>query len=170
MESLIPVATRIAATLTRRRETIAVAESSAGGLLAASLLAVSGASRYFISGAVVYTKPARNLLMGITDDQMRGMRSSSEPYAQLLARTARERYGVSWGLAETGASGPTGNIYGDAAGHTCVAVSGAIERVVTLETGSTDRVANMRAFALAALTLLEEALAASEVDPPPKHG
>ena len=163
MESLLPAATRIAALLTQRRETIAVAESSAGGLLAASLLSVPGASRYFISGAVVYTKPARNLLMGITDEQMRGMRSSSEPYAQLLARTARERYGVTWGLAETGASGPTGNMYGDAAGHTCLAVDGPLVRMRTLETGSTDRLANMRTFALAALTLLEEALAESAV-------
>ena len=159
MESLLPAATRIATLLTRRRETIAVAESSAGGLLAASLLSVPGASRYFISGAVVYTKPARNLLMGITDEQMRGMRSSSEPYAQLLALTVRERYGVTWGLAETGASGPTGNIYGDAAGHTCLAVDGPMVRVRTLETASADRLANMRTFALAALTLLEEALA-----------
>ena len=164
MQTLLPLAEKVAAILKARQQTIAVAESSAGGLLAASLLAVPGASAYFIAGAVVYTKPARTQLMGITDEAMRGLRSSSEPYAMLLARTSRARYVASWGLAETGASGPSGNRYGDAAGHTCVAVSGVaangalFERVLTLETGSTDRLANMRAFTRAALGLLEEAL------------
>ena len=165
MQTLLPLAEQVAAILKAQKQTIAVAESSAGGLLAASLLAVPGASAYFLGGAVVYTKPARMLLMGITDDEMRGMRSSSEPYAMLLARKSRARYDTSWGLAETGASGPSGNRYGDAAGHTCVAVSGVtaggvvFERVRTLETGSSDRVANMRAFTRAALELLDEALA-----------
>ena len=160
METLLPLAGRVAALLKSRKQTIAVAESSAGGLLAASLLAVPGASAYFLGGAVVYTLKARTLLMGISDADMQGMRSSSEPYAMLLARTQRERFGATWGLAETGASGPTGNRYGDAAGHTCVAVSGAVERVLTLETASGDRVANMRAFTRAALELMEQSLAA----------
>ena len=160
MDTLLPLAGRVAALLKSRKETIAVAESSAGGLLAATLLAVPGASAYFLGGAVVYTLKARTLLMGISDADMKGMRSSSEPYAMLLARTQRERFGATWGLAETGASGPTGNRYGDAAGHTCVAVSGTIERVLTLETASGDRVANMRAFTRAALELMENSLAA----------
>ena len=158
MDSLLPIASRVAALLKARKQTIAVAESSAGGLLAASLLAVPGASRYFLGGAVVYTKPARTLLMGITDAQMHGLRSSSEPYALLLAQTNIQRFNATWGLAETGASGPTGNSYGDAAGHTCVAISGPFEKVLTLETASNDRVANMRTFARAALELLEFAL------------
>ena len=159
MDTLLPQATRIAALLKARKQTIAVTESSAGGLLAATLLAVPGASAYFLGGAVVYTKKARKVLMDIGDAEMQGLRSSSEPYAMLLARTSRARFETTWGLAETGASGPSGNTYGDAAGHTCVAVSGPIEKVVTLETGSADRVANMRAFTQAALSLLEEALA-----------
>ena len=158
MDELDSVASRVAERLIKRRETIAVSESSAGGLIAAALLAVPGASRYFLGGAVVYTAAAREALLGITREQMAGMRSSSEPYAQLLARTSRERFGASWGLAETGAAGPSGNRYGDAAGHTCLAVSGPLEAVRTLETGSPDRAANMRVFAAAALALLEEAL------------
>ena len=159
MDTLLPLATRIADRLKARGDTIAVAESSAGGLLSAVLLAVPGASAYFLGGAVVYTRPARQLLMGIPDAAMRGLRSSSEPYALLLARTSRERFNATWGLAETGASGPSGNRYGDAAGHTCVAVAGAgREHVHTLETGSADRLANMRAFARSALELLEAQL------------
>ena len=90
------------------------------------------------------------------------MRASTEPYARLLAQTARERFGANWAVAESGASGPTGNRYGDAAGHTCVAVVGASERSITLETGSADRVANMRVFAAAALDLLHKTLAGSD--------
>jgi nicotinamide-nucleotide amidase len=91
---------------------------------------------------------------------MTGLRSSSEPYAQLLAATARARFGAVWGLSETGATGPTGNRYGDAAGHACFAVAGPVEAVVTLETASPDRMANMRSFADAALALLERCLRA----------
>jgi nicotinamide-nucleotide amidase len=159
LDTLLPHAARIAQALKARRQTLAVAESSAGGLLAASLLAVPGASAYFRAGAVVYTRRARSGLMGLADADMAGMRSSSEPYAMLLARTARTRFGADWGLAETGASGPDGNVYGDAPGHSCLAVSGpGVERVITLETGSAERIANMRAFARAALALMEEAL------------
>lgn len=159
MQSLLPAAHRIAALLKTSGETLAVAESSTGGLLSAALLAVPGASAFFVSGAVVYTRTARAQLMGITDQNMHGLRSSSEPYALLLARTARTRFGTTWGLAETGAAGPTGNRYGDAAGHTCLAVAGPNgETATTLETQNTNRETNMHAFAAAALALLEQRL------------
>ena len=158
METLLPLAKQAAQLLKSRGETIAVAESSAGGLIAAALLAVPGASAYFLGGAVIYTKQARLALLGIDDAAMRGLRPASEPYAALLARTVRERHAASWGLAETGATGPAGNRYGDAAGHACLAVSGARSAAATLETGSSDREANMRRFASAALAQLINAL------------
>jgi len=156
MQSLLPAAQRIGAALKVQRASIAVVESSAGGLLSAALLAVPGASAYFLGGAVVYTRQAREALLGIADAEMQGLRSSSEPYALLLARTVRRRFAATWGLAETGAAGPTGNRYGDAAGHSCLALAGPTDEIaLTLETGSGDREANMRAFAAAALALLE---------------
>ncbi|WP_198369831.1 CinA family protein [Roseomonas rosulenta] len=158
MDMLLPAARAIGERLKARGETVAVAESSAGGLISAALLAQPGASAYFLGGAVVYTKAARAGLLGITDDDMAGMRSSSEPYALLLARTVRARMGADWGFAETGAAGPSGNRYGDAAGHACLAVSGAVERVITLETGAAGREANMRTFAAALFRLAAEAL------------
>jgi PncC family amidohydrolase len=158
MESLLPLAEQVALVLKQRRETIAVAESSAGGLIAAALLAVPGASAYFLGGAVVYTRKARELLMQLPRESVAGMRSASEPYALLLARTASRRFSASWGLAETGAAGPTGNPYGDAAGHSCIAIAGMAEEAITLETGSADRAANMRAFSAAALELLRRHL------------
>ncbi len=134
-------------------ETIAVAESSTGGLIAAALLAVPGASAYFLGGAVVYTQASRAALLGIGDAEMAGMRASTEAYALLCARRVREKHGAIWGLGETGATGPAGNRYGDAAGHSCIAVAGPVERAITLETGSADRRANMEAFAKRALEL-----------------
>ncbi len=158
MQDLLPKAERLGALLKARRETVGVSESSSGGLVSAALLSVPGASAYFQGGAVVYTQGARTALLAIAPEQMTGIRSASEPYALLLARTMRERLGTTWGVAETGAAGPDGNRYGDAPGHTCIAVSGPVERVATVETGHGGRAANMRAFALAALELLTGAL------------
>jgi nicotinamide-nucleotide amidase len=154
MKELVAIAEQIAARLIERKQTIAVAESSTGGLISASLLAVPGASSYFLGGAVVYTRDARRILMEIPDDAMKGIRSASEPYAKLLASQMRTRFATDWGLSETGATGPTGNRYGDAAGHSCMAVAGRAEEVITLETGSSDRQANMQVFASTALNLL----------------
>jgi PncC family amidohydrolase len=148
------------ALLKARGETVAVAESATGGLVAAALLAVPGASVYFLGGGVIYTRAARRAFLQLDDEAMRGMRGASEPYARLLADTVRASCGAIWGLSESGASGPTGNRYGDAAGHSCLAVSGPRVRSITLETGSDDRVANMFAFAAAALDLLIEAATA----------
>ncbi|MEH2575688.1 nicotinamide-nucleotide amidase [Bradyrhizobium sp. AZCC 1708] len=121
-------------------------------------MSVPGASAYFLGGAVVYTRDARRLLMDIPDEAMTGIRSASEPYAKLLAAQVRQRFATDWGLSETGATGPTGNRYGDAAGHSCMAVAGPQNEVFTLETGSGDRQANMQQFASTALNLLLENL------------
>src|ERR1043165_6258560 len=136
MKDLVAIAEKAAKLLVDRKQTIAISESSTGGLISAALLAVPGASAYFLGGAVVYTRRARVALLGITDETMTGMRSASEPYAALCAATVRERHRSTWGLAETGATGPTGTRYGDAAGHSCIAIAGPSQRVITLETGS----------------------------------
>lgn len=158
MQELFELARRAAHLLSARTQTIAVAESSSGGLLSAALLSVPGASAYFVGGAVVYTARARERLMALPRAAVTGVRSASEPYAGLLARTAREQFSATWGLSETGAAGPTGNGYGDAPGHTCIGISGPAERTITLETGQSDRVLNMNAFARSALELLLESL------------
>lgn len=157
-EALETIARSVAAKLVARGETVAVAESSAGGLIAAALLAQPGASAYFLGGGVVYTAVARQSLLGIDETAMAGIRSATESYAALLARSVRARLAADWGLAETGAAGPAGNRYGDDPGHTCVAVAGPAGITRTLETGTADRAGNMRAFAAAALALLDDAL------------
>src|SRR5215510_14293985 len=123
VNDLAPLAAAAGSLLTRLRHTVGVSESSAGGLISAALLAIPGASAYFLG-----------------------------------ARAIREKLGTTWGLAETGATGPTGNRYGDAAGHACIAVTGPVERVITIETGRGDREANMWAFTRAALDLLTSCL------------
>src|SRR5213592_821251 len=138
MNDLVDLAAKIAAVLTTRRQTIAIAESSAGGLISAALLAIPGASAYFLGGAVVYTRTARSALLDIPESALEGIRPSTEPYARLLARTTRTRFGSTWAIAETGATGPTGNRYGDAAGHACIAIAGPVETSRTLETGSAE--------------------------------
>ena len=156
------LANSVASLLKERGETLAVAESSSGGLVSAALLAVPGASAYFMGGSVVYTKTARDEFLQIDFDNHPGMRSASEPYALLLAKTSREKLGTTWGISETGASGPTGNPYGDDPGHTCVAVVGeTIESAITLETGLPDREANMQTFAETCLTQFEQVLKGS---------
>jgi len=158
MKELLPLAEIVAQRLIARRETIAVAESSTGGLIAAALLAVPGASAYFLGGAVVYTKSARAALLGFGDAEMQGMQAATEAYALFIARRVRDQHGAIWGLGETGATGPTGNRYGDPAGHTCIAVTGPVERAITLRTGSAERLANMEAFARRALEVLVEVI------------
>lgn len=158
LDLLFSLGGRVGDRLAARGETIAVAESSAGGLIAAALLSRAGASAYFLGGAVLYTRRSRRLLTALSADDLAGMRSSSPPYALLLARHQRSRFRASWGLAETGAAGPDGNVYGDPAGHSCLAVDGPVVRERVLRTNQADRSANMLAFARAALELLESAL------------
>jgi nicotinamide-nucleotide amidase len=160
MEALLPLAQKLGNRLKERGETIAIAESSTGGLISAALLSVGGASTYFRGGGVIYTAQARSAFLQIPNPLPQPIeRASTEPYALLLADTVRAKLDAGWGLGETGATGPTGNRYGDKPGHTCIAVTGAsFSKVITLETGSDDRIANMRAFGLRALELLAEAL------------
>jgi len=161
MPDLTSMASSVASLLKAAGQTVAVAESSAGGLISAALVSVPGASAYYLGGGVIYTGASRQGLLRVPDEAMAGMRASTEPYALLKARTVRERLGATWGLSETGASGPTGNRYGDAAGHACIAVTGPVERTITVETGAADREANMWTFTKAALDLLEACIKAS---------
>jgi PncC family amidohydrolase len=158
MKDLLPRAEKIGALLKQRKETIAIAESSSGGLIAASLLSVPGASAYFVGGIVTYTRKSMQELVGLTEESFKGMRGLTEATALILARGARDRLGATWGIAEIGAAGPTGSRYGDPAGTTAIAVVGSAERAARIQTGSSDRIANMRAFADATLKLFEECL------------
>ncbi len=159
MQTLLPIAERIGARLIARKESVAVSESSSGGLVSAALLAVPGASVWYQGASVTYTPNVARGLLGLQrGDLPPGVRSSSEPYALFMAGVIREKLRGTWGLCENGAAGPTGNPYGDAAGHTCVGIVGPVEASFTLETGESDRLANMMAFARFALERFEAVL------------
>lgn len=158
MEKLIPLAEKAAALLKARNQTIAVAESSGGGLINAALLALPGASAYCKGGVVAYTRDAMLALRDVTPEMLATVRGGTEENAQFRARTIRARFNADWGLSESGAAGPTGSRYGHAAGHCVLAVSGTVEKSMTLETASGDRVANMYRFSETALNLLIECL------------
>lgn len=153
---LAALALPVANHLKTARQTVAVCESSAGGLIAAALVSIPNASAYFVGGTVVYTLAARRELLGITDADMTGLRGATEAYALLCAQRLRNKFGCTWTLAETGATGPNGNPYGDPPGHACFAVSGPMEKSITVATGTSDREANMWAFAKAALEFFEQ--------------
>src|SRR5579883_1999503 len=136
---LLALGEQVGARLQARQETVAVAESAAGGLIAAALLAVPGASAYFQGGAVVYTRDAKVALLHLGVGAVTDPRPSTEAHAQVLARGVRAALGATWGLGETGAAGPTGNRYGDAAGHGCFAVAGPVEGAATRETPTAAR-------------------------------
>lgn len=159
MNTLTALAQPLADRLKERRETVAIAESSAGGLISAALLAVPGASAYYLGGGVIYTREARRALLCLPEDVIT-MRAATEEYALIVARAIRDRLGATWGFCETGASGPTGNRYGDAAGHSCLAIAGPVEKSMTLETGLAEREANMWRFTETALSFMADVLSA----------
>ncbi len=163
MTDLPPLATlaaRVGATLRERGQTVAVSESSAGGLVSAALLAIPGASAFFLGGAVVYTRRAGKALLGFTaEDFADGMRAETAPYAALAANRVRSRLRATWGLAESGAAGPSASPYGDAPGHVCLAVAGAAATETrTIATGEADRALNMALFARRLLALFDQVL------------
>ena len=156
---LAAVAQRVAARLMERKETVGVCESASGGLISAALLSVPGASAYFVGGCVMYTGKARSFFNGL-EPIPEGMRGATEVFAQWESATVLQRLGSTWGIGETGAAGPSGNPYGDPPGHAWVAVHhhGGSSATAHVLTGAMDRLANMEAFAIAALQLLEGAL------------
>ena len=153
-------ALRIADLLRQRGEKVAVADGATGGLVAASLLTVPGALDFFVGGGVVYSFRARAILFDLPRDAYAGMRGASEDYALLQARAIRDNFGAQWGLAESGSVGGSSHPSGAPAGRSCAAVAGpgGFEFIRRTETGSDDRIANMEAFARAALQTLEDAL------------
>lgn len=169
--ALSETAAALAALLRSRGETVSVCESASGGLISTALLAVPGASAYYVGGLVMYTGAVRPLLSGALAPPA-GMRGATEAFAAWEASAVRLALGTTWGIGETGAAGPTGNPYGDPPGHAWVAVAGAEAgpRTRRIATGAADRAHNMAAFALAALTLARDVIegsAPSGTNPPP---
>jgi len=159
IDHLVSVAARAGAMLKERGQTVAVADGATGGLISAGLIAVPGATSFYSGGGVIYSLKGRSILLDVTDEELAGMRSVTERYALLQARGIRDRFGADWGVAETGSAGPGKHPFGIKSGMSCIAVVGPGAAIAsTVETNSDDRIENMKAFALAALSLLTDAL------------
>ena len=158
MHLLTEIGEAVGDLLKERDETVSVCESSIAGLLSAALVAIPGASRYFLGGTVIYTLESRRQFLGITDEDMNGIRTATEEYALLCARAMHQKMGSTWTLAETGATGPASNPHKDPPGTACFAVIGPIERTLKIATGHNRREDNMWEFAEQALVFLEETI------------
>lgn len=160
-EQLAALGAEAGALLKASRHTIAAVDGSTGGLISASLLAMPGASAFYLGGGVIYTLKGRRMVLGHAPGSLCGYTSAQEDYALAQARLIRERYGSDWGIAETGASGGSSHPLGVASGTSAIGVVGpdGIEASVRIATGSDDRLANMEAFTRAALILLRDTLA-----------
>jgi nicotinamide-nucleotide amidase len=152
----------ISTQLKSRGETIAVAESTTGGLISARLLAMPGASAYFLGGTVIYTRESSKVFLDAAADQLKGIKPLSEEMALYFARLVRDKLGASWGLAELGIAGPTGSPYGIDAGTSVIAIAGPVDAAVTVSTGHSDRIRNMEDFADSACKLLSEVLSGKQ--------
>lgn len=151
MQDLLPVAAEIAELLKKRGETLALSESSMGGLVSASFVAQPGASAFYLGSTVIYTRGAAKALYGLEGAPGPDLKPLTEPYVAAMAERVRDRLRATWALAEMGASGPSGSPYGPPPGTAVIAIAGPSQAAITVSTGSADRVANMRAFAQAAL-------------------
>lgn len=152
------LALEIAELLTPRGQTVAVAESTTGGLVSAALLWVPGASKYYAGGGVTYTLNSRTALAGVPAEEYANYQGTTPQMLLSLAEAMRSRLGAVWCVAESGLAGPTPGRSGAAPGRTTVAISGPDSSTEVLETGSDDREANMIEFATFALRRLRDAL------------
>ncbi len=144
--------------LAERGETVAVAESTSGGLISAALLSVAGASRYYAGGGVLYTLASRTALAGVSAEQYANYRGTTPEMLATLAESMRQRLGATWCIAESGLAGPTGSRFGALAGLVTVSVAGPVVRTEVSETGLSDREANMVEFASRGLLMLSQAI------------
>jgi len=160
LEALAAIGAEAGALLKARKQTVAVVDGSTGGLISASLLAMPGASAFFLGGSVIYSMKGRRIVLGHEPGSLRGFTSATEDYALAQARLIRQRYGADWGIAETGASGGSAHPLGVASGTSAISVAGPgdIEVSILVTTQSNDRLANMQTFTKAALTLLRDVL------------
>jgi PncC family amidohydrolase len=160
MNMLSTLAAEVATELKTRAQTVAVSESSAGGLISAALLAIPGASAYYLGGGVIYTREARRILLEIPDEDVRHVVPLSEDYVTRCAVAIRTKLGATWSVAEIGTTGPTGSRYGIPAGVCWLVVDGPVRRSRLIENAGADREPNMWAYTQAALNLLHEAILA----------
>lgn len=118
------IATRVAGPLQMRQETIALAESCTGGLLAASLTALPGASAYFAGGVVAYANAVKEGVLAVPHQMLIESGAVSEPVAVAMAEGVRALLQTDWAISTTGIAGPGGGSLDKPVGTVWIAVAG----------------------------------------------
>jgi len=156
-EPLKAIVEEVASLLRARKETISVAETAAGGLISAALLATPGASAFYKGGLTVYTLESRVAFAGWTQANIDNYKGPSPEVVSGLAENVRQKLGSTYTVCESGTAGPTGGTTRNRTpGYVALAVaseSGTVSREVETGLGQ-DRQGNMMAFAIEALKLV----------------
>ena len=148
--------------LLERGESIAVAESCTGGLIAHWLTDVPGSSDYFIFSGVTYANSAKTGVLGVDEACLKEHGAVAEETALEMALGARRVSGADWGLATSGIAGPGGGSPEKPVGTICLGLAGpGISLSKKLIFSFDDRNMNKRIFAASALNLLRQHLNAS---------
>ncbi len=150
----------VLAQIQARGETLAVAESMTGGLLASRLTAIPGASQAFLGGATVYSVAAKAALLGLEPAWLNEVGTVSEACARAMAEAVRQRLQATWALAVCGNAGP-GAEGGAPVGAVFVALAGPDGTTVRTPVLAGDRVELQLRSTAVALDLLRRALAAT---------
>ncbi len=146
LDHLSSLAAPTAAKLIERRQTIAVADGSTGGLISAGLSAIPGATMFFRGGGTLYSLQGRSILFGLEPGAFDGLSGVTEPYTLLQANSIRARFEADWGVAESGSAGPAVHPHGADPGVSCIAVVGpGVSLTRMVRTGSNSRLDNMEA-------------------------
>jgi PncC family amidohydrolase len=160
-DDLYAMAADVLGRLRSAGETLAVAESLTGGLLAAGLTDVPGASAVFRGGVCAYATDLKSALLGVPESTVRAAGVVSGEVARAMARGARARLGATYALSTTGVAGPDEQ-EGKAAGTVFVAVAGPGGDATTALRLAGDRTAVRRESCAEALRLLRRTLDPSD--------
>ena len=109
--------------LKKRGETLALAESCTGGLIASKITNVPGSSDYLLEGLVTYSNAAKTRLLGVKTVTLRRYGAVSEPTALKMARGALKRSGSDWAVSVTGIAGPSGGTKEKPVGTLCFGIA-----------------------------------------------
>jgi PncC family amidohydrolase len=152
---------QISTLLHEKNETISIAETAAGGLISSSILSAPGASKIYKGGLTLYTLPSRIAYAGWSQETIANYRGPTTDIVSGLAKHVRKDLESTYTIAESGTAGPTGGSTPNRKpGYVALAVDcdkGTYTRELNTGLG-TDRVANMKRFAVEALTLLRDVI------------
>jgi nicotinamide-nucleotide amidase len=144
--------------LTKRRQTLALAESCTGGFIANQITNVPGASKIFLGGVVAYSNETKEKFLGVRSATLKQHGAVSEAVAREMAGGARKKFGADFAIAVTGIAGPGGGTKDKPVGTVFIALAGEFGTIVERKLNSSGRKKFKEATARQALEMLRERL------------